>query len=481
MAELLEEPEEQEKVEELDLRDTDAIIRSFTIPGAFHGAFGGSEGDSTDSTSSSVEPILEQHHEAEHITPTVPVPSSSTTSDTSGLPPQQSLQRQRRSKSSYRFAHPPRTIRQKKGILRPRVLLQLQEKSNSGFHKPVVEVVPGSRYSAKTRIGQKLQRFHRSKDGANADDLVVIRSERSSDVHSEEPDVSEVLGMIQPGEDGPSAWITLDNSVWKASLDERGSYSLEYANDPTQKVKWYIPKSKRSGTVEAGSSGEREFSFTTLLPDSKKHPVVANMSESGMQIYDHFSSPISPDETITTDDALRRLIIVSGAWVFFCEGWSTHYDFNSVTPRSAHHRNVSTQPAGLGVCSKLRTPSRSPASFDRAEDLSATLGEERSREISQSSEVSNLAGEIESQPVADPSLLQTSAVPSAAQSPTSLVPSSSEAPIAPPLSLPRAVYTADAEEKARKRHSWGHHEICPNLHHEVRGLHHRLEAVSRNL
>jgi hypothetical protein len=261
--------------------------------------------------------------------------------------------------------------------------------------------VPGSRFNPRTKIGQKLRRLRRNKDGTGADDLVVVKSEeldvnedrgrgqnrKLQDDEQETLNGREVLGTIQPAEDGPSAYLTLGDVVWKAALDGRGaSYTLENANDPEQRVRWYVPKSKRTGDM---SQGPREFSFATLLPGTKRHPIVANMSEGHLEFYEEFSSPLSPHETIKTDDAMRKLIIVSAMWVYFCEGWSKHYDFNTAVAsatRPVLGRSLSMRSTnGGGLRGILRSPSRSPAPSVRGENCFSASSDTRSREGSHDS------------------------------------------------------------------------------------------------
>jgi hypothetical protein len=377
MAELREEPDEES--------EEDDFLASLRMPGAYHGSspaqeyppvLASSSSDSpagVDITSSqaSIAPIYLPPL-ARAVTPIL-LPTPVGVDESEPVVPRRS----RRPRTAYRFAHPPPPTRPlgKKGILRPKVLLQLQQKSDSGFHKPVYEVVPASRFAPRTKIGQKLQRLHKGRDGLAADDLVVVKTEdyKTSDTASEDvefSDARDVLGMISAFPADPdSAWISLENSTWKATAGQNGSYTLTLQGEHSQTARWYIPKSKRKrnsivGTPSPSDNQEdRKYYFTNILPNTTKHPTVASMTPTNLEVYNEYVSTTTPEETIVTDVLLRKLIIVSGAWLFFREGWSTNYQFNT-TPRPCRSRTVSMpvdtiRRRSTMSCSPSRSPTRS--------------------------------------------------------------------------------------------------------------------------
>lgn len=276
--------------------------------------------------------------------------------------------RVQRPKTCMRFAHPPPPTRPlgKKGIIRPRVLLQLQQRSGSGFHKPIYDVLPASRFAPVTKIGQKLQCLRKDRDGLAADDLVVLKAEdyKTSDTHSEDIDISDardVLGIISsiPG-DPDSAMISLENGTWKATSGLKGFYTFVLQGEHPQTARWYIPIAKRK-SVPAEKQEARKFYFANMDPNTKKHPAIASMTASNMEIYDEYVKTSEPEEIIATDGVLRKLIIVSGSWLFFREGWSSNYKFDACL-RPPQHRAASMpvetmrRQSAFGV-----SPARSPA------------------------------------------------------------------------------------------------------------------------
>jgi hypothetical protein len=274
-----------------------------------------------------------------------------------------------RSKTRYAFAHPPPTGVQlrKQGIIRPNTLFQLHTQTASGFHKPDYEVLPLNLLGNNNFISNRFKRLGRGKLSLGTKDLAIIKatpyniSEGLTD-GSSNPGSREVLGIISAStvtgdESRRSAQIVLDNAVWSISQKRKDVYDLSLLGDASRGARWYIPKSqRRSSTNPVDGSSEPRFYFAALLPDTKKHPTVASMIRSSLDVYDTYtthsfyqpeddaqsnqnhqlvdcsnsissrppSSSASTALSIETDEALRRLVIVSGVWVALCEGWSPH-------------------------------------------------------------------------------------------------------------------------------------------------------------
>ncbi|KAF2434400.1 hypothetical protein EJ08DRAFT_646383 [Tothia fuscella] len=348
MAELREEPDEE--------IDADELLKHLRMPGAFHNSFS-EETVQASSTSTSPESVQTRSLslEPEHVVPLTPTPLPTPILSSAPQPTAQfveeeavlPIKRVQRPKTCMRFAHPPPPTRPlgKKGILRPRVLLQLQQKSDSGFHKPMYDVLPASRFAPVTKIGQKLQRLRKERDGLAADDLVVLKAEdyKASDAQSEEVDISDardVLGIICsiPGEPD-SAMISLESGMWKASTGANGVHTLVLQGEHSQTARWYIPRAKRRNST-LDMEENRKFYFVKIDPSTTKHPTIASMTSSSIDVHDDYVTKTDPEEIIATDDLLRRLIIVSGLWLFFREGWSSNYKFDTLL-RPAQNRAVS--------------------------------------------------------------------------------------------------------------------------------------------
>lgn len=344
--------------------------------------------------------------------------------ETFDLPPPKRVPRP---KCQYRLAHPPPTVTPKKlqplqKHIRPKVLLQLQQRTRSGFHRPIYEIVPASRFSTDTRLGKKLNRLRKGKDGLHPDDLVVLKVEdyKGPDDSSEEAEFSEsrtALGIISvsPVQGENKAVLQLENSTWIATAGKPGSYDLVLQEDETQRAKWYIQKSKRKRPNSIAGfplpilSEEQKFYFALMQPHSRQHPTIASINGTNLDIYDHYAAPssssrtstrpasviidsdtpsrlntpVNEDERIPTSDLLRKLIIVSGAWVFFTRGWSPFFRF-SFTPRSPANRDPDPKPlhtrcASMPIsslvppCQRRFQRDSSPSSISKASSHSSTV------------------------------------------------------------------------------------------------------------
>jgi hypothetical protein len=384
MAEVREEPDEES--------EDDNSLRHLRMPGAFHTFFSDENLQASSSTASPSTVYTESPpSEASHsgastptrsltpVLPSDPEPATDYVIEDAQILPTKRIQRP---KTCMRFAHPPPPTRPlgKKGILRPRVLLQLQQRSGSGFHKPIYDVLPASRFAPVTKIGQKLQRLRKERDGLAVDDLVVLRAEdyKTLDTHSEDIDFldgRDVLGIISsvPGEPD-SAMISLENGVWKATAGLKEFYTFVLQGEHSQTARWYIPVAKRKSVPSDDREG-RKFYFANMDPNTKKHPAIASMTASNMDIYDEYVKTTEPEGIIATDDLLRKLIIVSGSWVFFKEGWSSNYKCDAGI-RPPHNRTASMPVEAMRRRSTFCTcPARSPTRSVADDNIVALMAE----------------------------------------------------------------------------------------------------------
>lgn len=372
-----------------------------------------------------------------------------------------------RPKCQYRLAHPPPTVAPKKlqhlqKHIRPKVLLQLQQRIPSGFHKPVYEVVPASRFSTDTRLGKKLNRLRKGKDGLHPDDLVVMKVEdyKDADDASEEAEFSETrtaLGIISvshspDGQAEDKALLQLENSTWIATAGKFGGYDLVLQEDESQKAKWFIQKSKRkrpnsiAGLPNPALSDDQKFYFALMQPFSRQHPTIASINATSLDIYDYYaapsstprtptrpssvivdgdaspqlSTPVNEDERIPTNDLLRKLIVISGAWLFFTNGWSPFFRYFSsprpsttrdAEPKSLHTRAMSLPISSLipPACSRRMQRDSSPSSISKTSSRSSTV--QPVSEESTPSSTSNDSSALTSAP-SDVSTLPTEVTPS---------------------------------------------------------------------
>jgi hypothetical protein len=373
MGDLKEEPEEPEDAEE-KLRPQISIAQ-LRIPGAFH-----------DPPSPPLRPPTEEIP-SESIDDSPPSPVLLSPVE---VPQPSPEKRCHRSKTRYSFAHPPPTGVQlrKKGIIRPRTLFQLHTQTSSGFHRPAYEVLPLNLLPSNNTIMQGLKRLGKGKLALGAKDLVIIKADHYKTAEENLKDLAsrDVVGILSAsqiiGDDNRrSAQLVIDGSSWTISQTRKDVYDLSNTLDKSQCARWYIPKSqKRSSIGSPIGHLEPKFYFAPILPSMKKHPTVASMSKSFLDIYDSFTafvphytsddhhsdisqpvpsssgsnssqitSHLSETPVVTkTDEVLRRLIVVSAVWITFCEGWS---------PLMAADAELKPTAAAPSTATPKRTPS----------------------------------------------------------------------------------------------------------------------------
>ncbi|TID14587.1 Dolichyl pyrophosphate Glc1Man9GlcNAc2 alpha-1-3-glucosyltransferase [Venturia nashicola] len=528
MAELKEEPEEE--MEEKDSRHSEDSLSGFRMPGAFHGSSHTQEHIKPSATVSitvaPTAPLVQAVISAPKrslASPTVLSPMSLDTPTTKTFEDPNIAAVTRRSrgpKTTLRFAHPIPTLPLgKHGILRPKVLLQLQQRrESSGFHRPLYDVVPANRFTPRTKIGQKIHRLHKGKHGLEVDDLVVINAEdySVSDTSSEEIEIMDpraVVGVISPTFAATVATtvaeFTIENTVWciKAGLNG-ASYTLESQGETPHIARWYIPKRKRNSVIVGASvpaaMQERKFYFTTILPDSKQHPIIASMTKTSLEVSDTYTIA-SREVDIVTDETTRKLIVMSAAWVFFMEGWSNNY---KVKPRSnfcprSHARANSlpiepTRRRSIFTQSPSRSPSLQPTPVEGFSCSSSLKSSEALSSLNRHTPVAFHVAEAGAEPEQDElrtsNLTVTDDRQASATSQTSTPGTLSQAQQAHlPSNAPTTSVTEDWSSRARtpgpvvvpkvqdgcnndkrKRRSWGHHELRPRVSSLARSMSHCL-------
>ncbi|EEH40700.1 hypothetical protein PAAG_02676 [Paracoccidioides lutzii Pb01] len=272
-----------------------------------------------------------------------------------------------RTKSSFSFAHSPPSTRRKRLVIRPRLLLQLQQVSQTTRPIPAVDVFTSTICS----VSRKFPGIPRTKDGLSTNDLILVTSdaykhlgaEDDKSVTSDDPqDRREVIATIchhrREGSKlkGMVELCLQQGSRWKASRLPSGGYDFTWTTDSGEqkRVRWAL-RAKGSRRTSGSSIGPdntfdkgKRFTFSIIDPTTRRHPVIAWMSRQGIDVLDQYplssaptqepssltsesrvtafnNSPRPSDYTdpplIETDDHLRTLIIVSGVWIAFQEGW----------------------------------------------------------------------------------------------------------------------------------------------------------------
>lgn len=296
-----------------------------------------------------------------------------------------------RPKTSFQLAHPVAHACHKRLRLRPRLLLQVQQISQTSRPIPTLDVLPSTIYVPL--LARRFPTIFRGKDGLGPNDLIVVASdsydpqrsgeeERSMSSEDERDEHREVIATICQILKG-DAWqkgkaeICLNyGPVWEATPLPNGSY--EFVADTgkgIQKVRWVLRgKNSRRSSTPAGTSPldeDKRFTFSVIDPNTRRHPVIASMTRNNIDVYHRYSlppasssdtptsqmPPMSPMSTMSTmslasgfteagdstgqnvretDDKLRTLIVITGIWVAFREGWSKNFTYNDSTSAGGH-------------------------------------------------------------------------------------------------------------------------------------------------
>ncbi|KAJ5504305.1 hypothetical protein N7463_007179 [Penicillium fimorum] len=280
--------------------------------------------------------------------------------------------RKSRPKTSYQFAHPAAHARHKRFRLRPKLLLQLQQVSQTPRPLPVVDILPSTSYLPL--LARKFPAIYRTRNGLGPYDLIVVLSEQydrtvgsipEKRVSSEDEDEDhrEVVATIcQKYQDDArlkgKAEICMNfGPIWEATPLPSGTYEFVAQTDSgVQIVRWALRsgRNRRLSTPTGTQPREdgKRFTFSVIDPTTRRHPVLASMTRNQLEVNDEYSTavwssgtgPTTPssgmsvvsdasDETpldgrlVTLDDGMRTLIVVTGIWVAFREGWSDNFRY----------------------------------------------------------------------------------------------------------------------------------------------------------
>ena len=341
--------------------------------------------------------------------------SECATSDTRATSVATDPKRKRTSGSSVKFApktilhlaHPPPISIHKHNLhIRPRVLLQLQRVTETARPTPILEVLPSFVFAS--RLARRFPRTFKGKAGLGADDLVIVGSE---DYRTDGSDGGELEGLFegdrgdkreiiaaicQSAKDGPEkkerAEICLNSGPpWTASRLSSGAYEFVSTDEHgLRNVARWVPKQPRgtqrttTGGRERSYSEEKKFNFSLLNPNSRRHAIIASLDRQSVEISTKYIDPpalqkdVVPStpktslssafedsatrDPIEVSPALRSLIIVTGIFVSFQEGFSSLFKHSDSVPNSPT----------LGSKHQRRTLSLTSSQFRNDQVLSPT-------------------------------------------------------------------------------------------------------------
>jgi hypothetical protein len=291
----------------------------------------------------------------------------------------QRRQNNARTITSYLLAHPPPSTRQKKMLhMRPKLLFQLQKTTGEKRPVPVIDAFVST--TIAPRLAKKFPRVFKGKGELGINDVMLLRSEDYDAPDSTSPEDSdddslsdrEVLAVICQLKGSSETEICLsDGSIWRASALPKGTFQFVTEDPVTREttVARWVQKlgSRRHSDIPASSafgnslSTEAKYTFSVLNSGLRRHPIMASLSASFLDIPDQYTSvspsnneqyPSSPSNLspgpaptaeespqptkITVDDQLRLVIQVTGIWVALRQGWCRHFKYPDDVNGSIH-------------------------------------------------------------------------------------------------------------------------------------------------
>lgn len=315
-----------------------------------------------------------------------------------------------RSKTSYQLAHPAAHARHKRLKLRPKLLLQLQQVSQTPRPLPILDILPSTIYIP--RLARKFPALFRGRNGLGPNDLIIVMSELY------ERTVSSIPGKVPRSEDGDEdhrevvaticqmlqedarlkgkAEICLNfGPVWEATPLPSGSYEFTARTENgIQVMRWALRgrKSRQVSSVTPSAQPREDgkrFTFSVIDPQTRRHPVIASITRNQLEVYDEYpavarsstgpttptsamsvvsdmsdtEAPIDSNDVVTLDDGLRTLIIITSVWVAFREGWSHNFSYRD--PLSGPNGKSIVSPASSKTASPTVAKAENIPSIDR--------------------------------------------------------------------------------------------------------------------
>ncbi|KAI9814615.1 MAG: hypothetical protein M1827_003171 [Pycnora praestabilis] len=286
-----------------------------------------------------------------------------------------------RAKTTFQLAHPPRSVKHRQRFsVKPKLLLQLQQLSASERPDPALDVLPATVFAPL--LARKFPKVFGGKDRLGSHDLVIIRSEdyrgyplatQDADDSDEKRWAREVIATIcqmRKDEGGAKGKVEIclnRGPSWTGTPLLNGGYELLAVDDDgAETTARWVPRSITGRRTSSNSyngrdqdnqwAGNNKFNFSIINPKSRRHPIIASMAQSTIDILDEYPS-ISPslaarspsiredqgsyfqlprfeEQPMTqTDEHLRALIVVTGIWVAFRQNWSENFQYDdSMSP-----------------------------------------------------------------------------------------------------------------------------------------------------
>jgi hypothetical protein len=279
-----------------------------------------------------------------------------------------------RPKTCYTIAHaPPKGNARHKIHVRARPLLQLHQLSQSKRPVPAFELLPSAIFSPS--LSRAISKSFPTRHALCPADLAIVKAENyhqhEASPEQQEEESRNVLALICKGRkcDGNTAskakLFLQDGSEWEAYSLPNGGYEFFSTDQHGLGVtaRWVLkrPRTTRSQSASdmasptwAPNDTTKKFTFSTISSTSRRHPIIASLSNTSLDINDSYTAPspvptspgISPPasshehdqnsqepvntitDPIVTSQSLRTLITATAVWVTLREGWCPGYRYD---------------------------------------------------------------------------------------------------------------------------------------------------------
>ncbi|CAK7211170.1 hypothetical protein SCUCBS95973_001042 [Sporothrix curviconia] len=218
-----------------------------------------------------------------------------------------------RKSTTFLFAHPAPKLSTRKHLLkriRPTLLMQMQQLSPDRRPLPVIDVYPSSLIAGNVAAPRFSKRFPRL-FGINGElglhDTILVQSEDydSQMLGSEsegDDDVFEhraLLAVLSPLRRGDQSEIALeDGSVWTTTPLPTGSFDFVRIDQHGVKTtaRWVRRAITKPAAMSPGlddstaPATECKFTFSIIDPQSRRHPILATLTRSTLEILDRYTT-----------------------------------------------------------------------------------------------------------------------------------------------------------------------------------------------
>jgi hypothetical protein len=200
------------------------------------------------------------------------------------------------------------------------------------------------------------------------------------------------------GASGKAEIVLSDGSVWMAAPLSNGLFEFvnvdEQAHNTT--ARWVRRNIKR-GSVDMTefNSVEPKFTFSIIDPGSRRHPILATLTQNKLEIPNFYTSvsksagKVPPTSQLrglagetsevgeepqramqVVDDKTKTLIQVTAIWLALRLGWSPYFKYNDTTPQSTPGNRVRS----LSLTTEQIRLSPVPTCTSTPESTNSTLG-----------------------------------------------------------------------------------------------------------